>query len=97
MNRSAKDGLMREFVAERALPGAGELTEEEIQEITDRALAANESLEGEAKWLHSYFTDDKAFCVFRAKDPESIFRHGEAVGVPVDKVSAVRQLLASDD
>ena len=85
---------MQDFVAERALPGAGSLSEEEVREITLRALAANQ--DGEVEWLHSYFTDDKAYCVFQARDPEAVFRHGEAVGVPIDRVTAVRRLVCPD-
>lgn len=84
---------MQEFVIEREIPGAGNLSEKEIRAISLRSLAAVKELRGEIKWLHSYVTDDKIYCVYMARDPEVVHRHGELAGAPVDRVSAVRRLV----
>lgn len=84
---------MQEFVIEREIPGAGKMTEEEVREVSLRSLAAMKDLGGEVKWLHSYITDDKVYCVYLARDPEVVFQHGKLAGVPVNRVSAVRRLV----
>ena len=54
-------------VIERTLPGAGQLTPDELQAI---ARKSNEVLAGmapRAQWIHSYVTDDKIICVYLAR------------------------------
>ena len=45
------------------------------------------------QWLHSYVTEDKVYCVYLAPDEDSIREHARRVGIPADRVSAVRRLI----
>jgi hypothetical protein len=45
------------------------------------------------RWLHSYVTGDKVYCVYLAPDEETIREHARRVGLPANRVSAVRRLL----
>lgn len=45
------------------------------------------------QWLHSYVTEDKFYCVYLAPDEDCIRDHCQEVGVPADRVAAVRRLL----
>jgi hypothetical protein len=45
------------------------------------------------QWLHSYVTEDKLYCVYPAPDEESIREHARRVGIPADRVAAVRRLI----
>jgi hypothetical protein len=47
----------------------------------------------EIQWLHSYVTEDKVYCVYLAPDENSIREHARRVGLPADRVSAVRRLI----
>jgi len=84
---------MPQFVIERQVPGAGKLSESEIRELSMRSLDALREMGPQIQWLHSYVTEDKVYCVYLAPDETSIREHARRVGLPVDRVSAVRRLI----
>ena len=84
---------MPEFVIEREMPGAGQLTEAEIAEVSVRSLQLMTELGSQIQWVHSYVTDDRIYCVYLAPDAESIREHARRLGVPANRVSAVRRMI----
>lgn len=84
---------MPQFVIEREIPGAGLLSEEQIREVSLRSLDTLREMGPQIQWLHSYVTDDKLYCVYLAADEESIREHARRVGIPADRVAAVRRLI----
>ena len=84
---------MPQFVIEREIPGAGSLYDAQLRELSLRSLATLEEMGPQIQWLHSYVTEDKVYCVYLAPDENSIREHARKVGVPVDRVSAVRRLI----
>lgn len=83
---------MPKYVIERELPGAGALSDGEVQEIS---RTSNQVLDGmpDVQWDHSYVTDDKIYCVYVAPDADSIRRHAEQGGFPANAVSEVRRTI----
>ena len=81
---------MPQYVIERSLPGAGDLSDEQVQGI---AKTSNEVLDGmpEVQWQESYVTQDKIYCVYVAPDPESVREHARRGGFPADSVEQVRR------
>ena len=84
---------MREYVIEREVPGAGLLSEEQIQEMSIRSLQVLNGIGPEIRWLRSYVTDDRIYCVYLAADESSIREHARQLGVPANRVSAVRRII----
>jgi hypothetical protein len=84
---------MAQFVIEREVPGAGKLSESEIRELSMRSLDVLRDMGPQIQWLHSYVTEDKVYCVYLAPDENSIREHARRVGIPADRVSAVRRLI----
>jgi hypothetical protein len=84
---------MPKFVIERDIPGAGKLTDEELRAGSLESLKALRELGPGIEWIHSFVTDDKVYCIYYAPDEQTIRKHGELSGAPVDRVSAVRKLL----
>jgi rRNA-processing protein FCF1 len=84
---------MPKFVIEREVPGAGDLTDAQIREMSRKSLAAVHSLGQEIQWLHSYVTGDKVYCVYLATNESVIREHAKRAGIPANRVSAVRRLL----
>jgi len=79
---------MPQFVIERDIPGAGALSEAEIRELSLRSLHTLNEM-----GLHSYVTEDKVYCVYLAPDESSIREHARKVGIPANRVAAVRHLI----
>jgi rRNA-processing protein FCF1 len=84
---------MPQFVIEREVPGAGALSESEIRNLSMESLRVLNEMGPQIQWLHSYVTEDKVYCVYLAPDENSIREHARRVGIPADRVSAVRRLI----
>ena len=84
---------MQQFVIEREVPGAGSLSESELRDLSVRSLEVLNELGPQIQWLHSYVTEDKVYCVYLAPDENIIREHARRVGIPADRVSAVRRLI----
>jgi len=87
---------MPEYVIEREVPGAGQLTESQIRDVSLKSLDVLKDLGPKIQWLHSYVTDEKIYCVYFASDEEAIRKHARRAGLPVNRVSAVRRLVNPD-
>jgi hypothetical protein len=84
---------MHEFVIEREIPGLGQMTEEQLRDISLRSLDVLKGIGPQIQWLHSYVTDDRLYCVYLAADEAVIREHARKLGVPANRISAVRRLL----
>jgi hypothetical protein len=88
---------MPKFVIEREIPGAGNLTAAQLHEASIRSVAALRELGPQIQWLHSYVTENKVYCVYLAPDAATIQKHAQMIGLPANRVSAVRRLLDATD
>ena len=84
---------MPKFIIERTVAGASKLTDAEIRESSLKSLEALRKLGPEIQWIHSFITDDKIYCIYFSPDESLIVEHGRMVGLPVDRVEAVRRLV----
>ena len=84
---------MPTFVIEREIPGAGNLSDAQLREVSQISVAVLREMGPQIQWLHSYITGDKVYCVYLAPDEETIREHARRVGLPANRVSAVRRLL----
>ncbi len=84
---------MQQFVIERDMPGAGNLSEAQIREVSLRSLKTLKEMGPQIQWMHSYVTEDKVYCVYLAPDEDTIREHARRAGIPADRVAAVRRLI----
>lgn len=84
---------MPKFVIEREVPGAGNLSDVQLREISRQSLNVLKAMGPEIQWLHSYVTGDKVYCVYLAPNEAVIQEHARRVGLPANRISAVRKLL----
>jgi hypothetical protein len=81
------------YVIERTVPGAGDLTQEELKSISQTSCNVLDGMGSEIKWMHSYVTGDKIFCVYTAPNEEMVRKHGADGGFPVDAVHLVKNVI----
>jgi hypothetical protein len=84
---------MPKFVIEREIPGAGEMTPEQVQDAARQSLGVLRDLGPEIQWLHSYVTDNKVYCIYWAPNAEIIQEHANRCGSTVSRISIVRRLM----
>jgi hypothetical protein len=80
---------MTRFVIEREIPGAENLTQDQLAEIAQTSNEAVASLGVPYTWVTSYVAGDKIYCVHEADDEETIREHARRGGFPATKVTAV--------
>jgi hypothetical protein len=83
---------MPKFVIERELPGAGKLSEAQIEGIAQKSCGVLRELP-QVQWVHSYVTDDKIYCVYIAPDAEAVREHARRGGFPANSVATVRRMI----
>lgn len=84
---------MPQYVIEREIPGAGNMSDSEVKAIVQKSLGVLKELGPEIQWLHSYVTGDKVYCVYLAPDEATIREHAKRGGFPANRISAVRRLI----
>jgi Nickel responsive protein SCO4226-like len=84
---------MPNYVIEREIPGASNLTEEQVKDAALKSLGVLKDLGPQIQWLHSYVTDDKVYCIYWAPNEEIIKEHAKRAGVPANRISAVRRMM----
>ena len=75
------------------MPGVGQLDSAALKGASQGSCAVLRDLGPDIQWVHSYVTDDKIYCVYRAPSEELIREHAERGGFPCNKVSQVRTMI----
>jgi hypothetical protein len=88
-----QEAVMPKYVIERTLPGAGELSDKQLQEISAKSNTVIRELGPDIQWVESYVTNDKLYCVYNANSPEIIREHARCGGFPADSVNEVRLVI----
>ncbi len=84
---------MPRFIIERTIPGAGDLTEQQLKEIARASNAVVESLGVPYTWLHSYVAGDKLYCVHECENADVVREHARRGGFPCDVVTVVSEVI----
>ena len=84
---------MPQFVIERNMPGVGGLSGGELKGASQTSCDVLRDLGTEIQWVHSYVTDDKIYCIYRAPSEELIRQHAQTAGFPANSISQVRSVI----
>ena len=84
---------MPKYVIEREVPGAGKLSADELHDISQKSNKVISDLGPEIRWLQSFVTEDKLYCVYVAPDEDILFEHARCGGFPADKVTLVSTVI----
>jgi hypothetical protein len=84
---------MPKYVIERDIPGAGKLTDDQFQGISQTSCGVLRKLGPQIQWVESYVTDDKVYCVYIAPDEATVREHARQGGFPANKVSEVKRMI----
>ena len=84
---------MKKFVVERNLPGAGNLSPEELQAISQSSCEAIGQLGKPYHWIQSFITGDKIYCIHIAESEEVIREHARLGKFPVNTIAEVKVII----
>ena len=87
---------MPTFMIERNVPGASEMTPEQLRELAATSNSVVDSLGVVYTWRHSYVAGDKIYCVHETDDAETVHEHARRGGFPADVVVAVAAVIGPE-
>ena len=82
------------YVIERDIPGAGKLSKKDLQQISEKSCGVLKQMGSGIKWMHSYVTDDKIYCVYSASDTSALIAHAKSGGFPINKINPVHSMIS---
>ena len=84
---------MPKYVIEREIPGAGQLSPEQLKAISQTSCGVLSKMGPQIQWVHSYVTNDKIYCVYNAANEEMVREHAKQGGFPANSVSEVSTII----
>ena len=84
---------MPKYVIERELPGAGNLSAEELRAISEKSNGILRDLGQGIQWVHSYVGGDRIYCVYNSINRELIEEHARCGGFPVTLITEVTNII----
>ena len=84
---------MPKFIIEREMPGAGTLSEADLQGAAKKSCDVLRAMGPEIQWVESYVTGDKLYCLYVAPNEAMIRDHAARGGFPADKVNKISRVI----
>lgn len=84
---------MPKYVIEREVPGAGDMSAEDLRDLSQNSCNVLNDMGPQIQWVQSQVTDDKIYCTYIAPNEDMIRQHAEQGGFPANKVSEVRSII----
>ena len=88
---------MPQFVIERDVPGAHLMSQDEVRDLARKSVQVLGELGPQIQWIQSYVTETKVYCIYLAPDEATIREHAQRVGIPANRIAAVRRLMTAFD
>jgi hypothetical protein len=80
---------MPKYVIEREIPGAGDLSADQLKAISQTSCGVLSNMGPQIQWVHSYVTSNKIYCIYNAPNEEMVREHAAQGGFPANSVSKV--------
>jgi Protein of unknown function (DUF4242) len=91
---SEKTKELKTYVIERNIPGAGQFSPEKLKTISQTSCTVLKEMGPKIQWLHSYVTEDKIFCIYKAENIELVKEHAKRGGFPVNAIYEVFSVIS---
>lgn len=85
---------MHTYVIERDIPNAGNLSKKELHDISVKSNGVIKDLGPDIKWVDSFVTQDKVYCIYQAKNEDIIREHAKRGGFPANNISEVKTVIS---
>ncbi len=84
---------MPKYVIEREIPGAGNMSPQELQSVSQKSCSVLQNQGPQIQWLHSYVTSDKIYCIYIAPNEEMVREHAQQGGFPANRISEIKTVI----
>lgn len=87
---------MKKYIIERDFPGAGKMTQEELQMVSQTSNSVIATLGKPYKWVESFVTGDKIYCIHEADSEDVIREHADCAGFPVTRIEEIMEMIGPE-
>lgn len=87
---------MPQYIIEREIPGIGELSSADLQDISQKSCAILTEMGPQIRWVESYLSQDKLYCIYSAPNEEAIHDHAEKGGFAVNYIAEIRGMISPE-
>lgn len=84
---------MPKYVIEREIPGAGDLTAEQLTGVSQTSCNVLRNMGPQIQWVQSYVTGDKIYCIYIAPNEDMVREHAAQGGFPANSISEVKTII----
>ena len=84
---------MPRYVIEREIPGAGNMSAEQLVGISQKSCGVLNQMGPTIQWSHSYVTGDKIYCIYVAPNEQMVREHAQRGGFPANRISEVKSVI----
>ena len=84
---------MKKFLIERNLPGAGNLSPQELEDIARASCEVVCQLGRPYHWIQTFVTQDKLYCIHIAESEELVREHARLGKFPINTISEVKTVI----
>jgi hypothetical protein len=89
-----KEPVLKTYLIERDIPGAGSLTPIELKGISQKSCTVIKEIGPQIVWLHSYVTGNKIYCVYQAENEELLRTHAKKGGFPITNITEINTTIS---
>jgi hypothetical protein len=84
---------MPKYLIERNMPGAGNLSENELAALAEKSIRALAEIGSQIQWVESFLTADRVYSVYIAQNERLIREHAYLSGLPADSIIEVKAVI----
>lgn len=84
---------MPKYLIEREIPGAGNLSPEELTAISQKSCGVLSGMGPQIQWVQSYVTGDKITCIYIAPNADMVREHAKQGGFPANRVEEIKNII----
>jgi len=85
---------MATYLIEREVPGAGELSPEQLKSMSAASLEVLNKMGPQIQWINSYVINDKIYCVYISPNEQMIREHAKTCGIPAGQISEIKSQIS---
>ena len=85
---------MKRFIIERKLPGAGNMTAEELKALSTTSNTVISVLGKPYVWVESFVTEDRIYCIHEAENENAIREHAKCGDFPVNRIEEIKFVIS---
>lgn len=86
--------MMKKYLIERFLPGAGKLSPKELQEIAQESRKILNQMGPAIQWVESYVVANRIYCIYLAENEDLLREHATRGGFPLSCIGEVTSVIS---